>query len=54
MIGAGLAFLGTQGDPWDTQKDMALAGIGAVVAQVLLSRWHDSQLAGLPAARRAS
>ena len=37
-------FLGTQGDPWDTQKDMALAGIGAIVAQLLLNRLHDRQL----------
>ncbi len=41
-------FLGTQGDPWDTQKDMALAGIGAVVALWTLARWHDRQLAALP------
>jgi putative membrane protein len=41
-------FLGTQGDPWDTQKDMALAGVGAVVALLTLSRWHDRQLAALP------
>jgi putative membrane protein len=40
-------FLGTQGDPWDTQKDMALAGVGAAVALALLSRWHDRQLAAL-------
>ncbi len=40
-------FLGTQGDPWDTQKDMALAGVGAVVALLTLSRWHDRQLAAL-------
>jgi putative membrane protein len=39
-------FLGTQGDPWDTQKDMALAGVGAVVA-LLLSRLHDRQLQAL-------
>ena len=38
-------FLGTQGDPWDTQKDMALAGVGAVAALALLSRWHDRQIA---------
>jgi len=38
------AFLGTQGDPWDTQKDMLLAGIGAIVAQVLLSGPHDRQI----------
>jgi putative membrane protein len=29
---AGTAFLGTQGDPWDAQKDMALACLGAVLA----------------------
>jgi putative membrane protein len=40
-------FLGTQGDPWDTQKDMALAWIGAMAAQGLLARWHDRQLAAL-------
>jgi putative membrane protein len=36
-------FLAMQGDPWDTQKDMALAGIGAVAAQLLLARRHDRQ-----------
>ncbi|MEE8169907.1 MAG: DUF2238 domain-containing protein [Phycisphaerae bacterium] len=35
------AFLGTQGDMWDTQADMALALIGAIGAQVLLGGWHD-------------
>lgn len=43
------AFLGTQGDPWDTQSDMAFAGIGAAIALFALSRWHDRQLAKLPA-----
>jgi putative membrane protein len=38
-------FLGTQGDPWDTQKDMLMAGIGAMLAQWLLARRHDAQLA---------
>jgi putative membrane protein len=38
------AFLGTQGDVWDTQWDMFLALIGALCAQLLLSRWHDRQL----------
>jgi putative membrane protein len=42
------SFLGTQGDVWDTQWDMFLALCGAVAALVLLSRWHDRQLAGLP------
>ncbi len=38
------AFLGTQGDVWDTQWDMFLCLIGAVAALLLLSRWHDRQL----------
>ncbi len=49
-IGSGddaVAFLATQGDVWDTQKDMALALIGSIVAQLLLSRWHDRQLQSL-------
>jgi putative membrane protein len=37
-------FLGTQGDPWDTQGDMACAGVGAILALLLLSRVHDRQL----------
>ena len=40
------AFLGTQGDVWDTQKDMALAAIGAILAQLFLGRLHDRQLHG--------
>jgi putative membrane protein len=35
------AFLGTQGDPWDTQEDMATAAVGAFIALLLFSRWHD-------------
>jgi putative membrane protein len=47
-LGAGAdEFLATQGDPWDTQKDMAMAWIGAMVAQPVLARWHDRQLAAL-------
>ena len=46
------AFLGTQGDVWDTQWDMFLALIGAVVAQLTLSRVHGRQLARLPASLR--
>ncbi len=38
------AFLGTQGYVWDTQSDMALALLGAIVAIVILSRWHDRQI----------
>jgi len=38
------AFLGTQGDVWDTQWDMFLALCGALVAQAVLARAHDRQL----------
>ena len=39
------AFLGTQGDQWDTQWDMFLALLGAAAALLLLSRLHDRQIA---------
>ena len=42
---ASAAFLGTQGDPWDTQWDMFLAGCGAIGAQFLFERLHDRQIA---------
>jgi putative membrane protein len=41
------SFLGTQGDPWDTQWDMFLALVGALAAQILLGRAHDRSMAGL-------
>ena len=44
---AATAFLGTQGDPWDTQWDMFLALVGALSAQLSLGRIHDRQLASL-------
>ena len=44
---ASAAFLGTQGDPWDTQWDMFLAGCGAILAQVVFERLHDRQLAAV-------
>ena len=47
-------FLGTQGDPWDTQSDMLLALIGATVALVFFSRLHDRQLAHVPGTGNAS
>jgi putative membrane protein len=48
MLGAGAnEFLGTQGDPWDTQWDMFTALIGAVAAQLLLARLHNRQIAVL-------
>ncbi len=41
------AFLGTQGYVWDTQSDMFLALLGALLALVLLGRLHDRQLEAL-------
>jgi len=38
------AFLGTQGDIWDTQSDMGTALLGAVLALALLGRLHNRQL----------
>ncbi len=35
--GAGLAFLGTQGDVWDAQKDMLSAGVGAILAMLIIA-----------------
>ena len=37
-------FLATQGYVWDTQADMAWALGGAILAVLLLGRWHDRQL----------
>jgi putative membrane protein len=44
------AFLGTQGYVWDTQSDMLWALTGAVVAQLLLVKFHDKQMKKLPKA----
>jgi putative membrane protein len=47
VIGGAAAddFLGTQGDPWDTQWDMLCALIGALTAQIVLARVHDREMA---------
>jgi putative membrane protein len=42
------AFLGTQGDPWDTQWDMLTALIGATIALVTLGKLHDRTLREKP------
>jgi putative membrane protein len=49
VLGGGAAddFLGTQGDPWDTQWDMFCALLGALTAQLTLSRMHDHEIARL-------
>jgi putative membrane protein len=45
LLGQGAdAFLGTQGDNWDTQWDMFMAAVGAVCALLTLSAWHDRQI----------
>jgi len=44
MGGAADEFLATQGDIWDTQWDMFLALVGAIIAQVTLARVHNGQL----------
>jgi putative membrane protein len=50
LLGQGAdAFLGTQGDPWDTQWDMFMALCGALLALALLSRLQDRQLARMGA-----
>ncbi|MBH9554227.1 DUF2238 domain-containing protein [Inhella gelatinilytica] len=52
MLGQGAdEFLGTQGDPWDTQSDMAMAGLGALVTLAVLSPWHDRHLGDRPGPR---
>lgn len=38
------AFLGTQGDIWDTQWDMLMALIGSITSLILLSTYHDKKL----------
>jgi putative membrane protein len=37
-------FLGTQGDPWDTQSDMFFALLGGTISLLTMSRYHDRQL----------
>ncbi|RPI78844.1 MAG: DUF2238 domain-containing protein [Desulfobacteraceae bacterium] len=46
LIGGGAAvdFLGTQGDVWDTQWDMFLCFIGAMLAQISLTKAHDNSM----------
>jgi len=48
------AFLGTQGDPWDTQEDMATAAIGALTALLFFSRWHDRLISRMETKKAAS
>ncbi len=45
---AATAFLGSQGDPWDTQQDMFMALLGAVCALLFFSYWQNRQMRALP------
>lgn len=45
LLGQGAEeFLGTQGDPWDTQSDMFFALIGAITSMLTLSHLHEKQI----------
>jgi putative membrane protein len=48
------AFLGTQGDPWDTQWDMLMCLVGAALSLLTLSRLHDRALVQVRSNRRPS
>lgn len=45
------AFLGMQGDVWDTQWDMLIALLGALAAQDLLGKLHDRQISQMQVPR---
>lgn len=47
-------FLGTQGDPWDTQSDMLCALIGSITALIAFSRVHDLQIRRMAGVKRAA
>jgi putative membrane protein len=46
------AFLGSQGDPWDTQWDMFCALLGATASVIFLRRWHDRLLRNLAGVKK--
>lgn len=46
--GVGTAFLGTQGDVWDTQWDMFLALVGALVSLAFFGKAHDRAMSRVP------
>ena len=43
-------FLGTQGDPWDTQSDMFMALLGAMLSVILLAQPQNRQIRRLSGA----
>jgi putative membrane protein len=40
----GAAYLGSQGDPWDAQKDMLMDWIGSVAGVIVFSHSHDAAM----------
>ncbi len=50
----GIAYLGAQGDPWDTQKDMACAGVGALLTILILLVIHIRRNRGFSQEMRES
>ena len=51
---AATAFLGTQGDSWDTQNDMLMCMIGSLTALIVFSHWQDRWIEKLEPARQAA
>lgn len=49
----GIAYLGSQGDVWDAQKDMLLDGLGAIAGLLCFSRAHDRELSSVAASTAA-
>jgi putative membrane protein len=45
----GDAYLGTQGDVWDAQKDMLLATTGAIIAMTITAIVRKTYYKGMPA-----
>ena len=50
----GIAYVGAQGDPWDAQKDMSLAALGALLSTVVAAvhHWRTTSRNRLPAGGR--
>jgi putative membrane protein len=46
------AFLGTQGDVWDTQWDMLFALIGSSTAMATMTGWQDRQIEAIKDAKK--
>ena len=44
VLPLGIAYLGTQGDMWDAQKDMAAAMYGSLLCMVLLLLYRRPRL----------